>query len=116
MPLFPDVHGNVVKLGLHPSLHVSMPLHRPPFPKWTGRKPTATCICALPQPRCACISADKVFQAKLLDSGNVDARKDLHTETDFMFMATKRSTQAIGRSMGFMMFFSPAPMVNPSCP
>lgn len=49
----------------------------------------------------------QVFQAKLrqsLDGGVADADviKDLRSATDLALMATKRSTQAIGRSMGFM--------------
>lgn len=49
----------------------------------------------------------QVFQAKLLqslDSGNVDADAMKDLRTDFVLMATKRSAQAIGRSMRFMMF------------
>ncbi|MGL4351039.1 MAG: hypothetical protein ACRCT2_10830 [Plesiomonas shigelloides] len=49
----------------------------------------------------------QVFQAKILqslDSGSLeaDATRDLRAATDFALMATKRTAQAIGRSMGFM--------------
>lgn len=49
----------------------------------------------------------QVFQAKLLqslDGGAVgaDVIRDLRAATDLALMATKRSAQAIGRSMGFM--------------
>lgn len=49
----------------------------------------------------------QVFQAKLLqslDDGSVDTDvvRDLRAATDFALMAPKRSAQAIGRAMGFM--------------
>ncbi|XP_059366460.1 uncharacterized protein LOC132105393 [Carassius carassius] len=49
----------------------------------------------------------QVFQAQLLkslDEGRADpeAFKDLHAATDFALKATKKTAQAIGRSMGYM--------------
>lgn len=49
----------------------------------------------------------QVFQAQLLRSldgeePNPDGVRDLRVATDFAHMATKRTAQAIGRSMGFM--------------
>ncbi|XP_056593677.1 uncharacterized protein LOC130412904 [Triplophysa dalaica] len=105
------------------------PLRNPCSPTWSERRPTVTCachpsrrpsplICALLPSRWARTQACRrsraglplispVFQAKILqslDSGSLeaDATRDLRAATDFALMATKRTAQAIGRSMGFM--------------
>ncbi len=66
--------------------------------------------CALHRPKPSALHAMavlQVFQAKLLQSleggtSSPEAVSDLRAATDFALMATKRTAQAIGRTMGFM--------------